>query len=75
MPSRYHAFTRLVDKSFEILIDKDADQSAQLMLLIHEVAHVLSWHADKHPSEHGKHFGIAYSKAWRMYLPWMELDP
>jgi hypothetical protein len=59
------------DGSFLIRIRKNISEDAQLILLPHEVGHMLSYDTDKHPSQHGPHFGIGYSEAWQSYLRWV----
>jgi len=74
VPAEYYAFTqKLADKHFRISVGSSMEEPAQIGWLVHEIAHVISWHKDKHHSQHGKHFGIAYSKAWQIYLSWMKL--
>lgn len=57
---------------FIILIDKDTSYGGQVFMLIHELAHALSFDKDKHPSDHGPVFGMAYAKAWRIYQEWVK---
>lgn len=56
---------------FRICICRDIDKDAQLILLPHEVGHMLSWETDSHKSDHGRHFGAGYAKAWQSYLRWI----
>lgn len=60
------------DGSFSIRIRKTTDSEAQQLALVHEMAHVLSWDTDMHPSEHGEMFGKAYAVAWRSYKRWTQ---
>lgn len=73
MPRNKWADCREISKgSYLIRIAKDVDATAQEVLLIHEVAHALSWETDTHHTDHGPKFGIAYAKAWRTYLSFLE---
>ncbi len=58
--------------SFHIRVRKDLEEGVQCLILVHEIAHMLSWETDKHPSDHGGRFGLAYSRAWQSYLRWLE---
>ena len=60
-----------IDGGFRIKLSKRLDEIGLFMVLVHEVAHALSWNIDDHESDHGPHFGAAYAKAWRVYLDWM----
>jgi predicted SprT family Zn-dependent metalloprotease len=66
---------RYYRKSFHICIDSKLDDVASVMVLLHELAHALSWTKDKHPSDHGPEFGRAYSRVYRMYLNLLEHWP
>ena len=51
---------------FWITIDTSATPEHQVEILIHEVAHVLSWHAGSHAeSSHGPMWGVAYAEVYR----------
>lgn len=60
------------DGSFRIRISNEIDEDTAKVILIHEVAHALSWHTDKHHSDHGPRFGIAYARVWRVYQDWLK---
>lgn len=62
---------KLPSGKFEIRISNSIDEYAQLIVLPHEVGHMLSWEKDTHRSEHGPLFGISYSRAWQSYLRWI----
>lgn len=59
--------------TYIIFLDKNISKDAQILLFVHEFAHVLSYHKDLHPSDHGPIFGIAYARAWRSYIKWYSL--
>ena len=54
---------------FIINIEKRLPEYFAAEVLVHETAHVLSWGKDK--DFHGKHWGIAYSKVYRLYLQYL----
>lgn len=60
------------DGSYRIRISNEVDATAQTVLLIHEVAHAISWNKDTHPSDHGPKFGIAYARVWRSFLDFLD---
>lgn len=60
---------------YRITISSSLDDVASVVILLHELAHVLSWEKDTHPSDHGPEFGRAYSKIWRMYLELLDNWP
>ena len=56
----------LCKRKFIIRIDKKLPEYFALDVLIHEVAHALSWNKDK--DEHGLNWGKSYSKVYRIFL-------
>lgn len=52
---------------FRIRINNTVELDEQLLWLLHEVAHVLSWHS-KGKDDHNADFGKAYAKCYRIYL-------
>lgn len=58
-----------------IVVHSGVDKDCQIFVLIHELAHAISFHADIHPSDHGGVFGFAYSAAWRSYMRWLAAPP
>lgn len=52
---------------FEIYLDKRLPLGMMIDYLIHEMAHVRSWHHDE-PDDHGPEFGRAYAAIYRKYL-------
>jgi len=73
MPSGTSADCRkMKDGTYRIRISRDVDATAQEVLLIHELAHAISWDIDTHKSDHGPKFGIAYAKVWRSFLELLE---
>lgn len=55
---------------FLIRIEKTMPPNYAVDILIHEVAHCLSW--NKEDNEHGKEWGIAYSVVYNKFLEWLE---
>jgi len=51
---------------FLIRINKDIEKDEQLLWLIHECAHVISWKYKG--DDHSLHWGKAYSKVYNIYL-------
>jgi len=58
-----------VNDRFIINIEKRLPEYFAAEVLIHEIAHALSWGKDK--DFHGKHWGIAYSRVYRLYLRYL----
>lgn len=65
--SNAFATTHLVSETgtFIITIDKEVQPSLAAFLLVHEISHTISWHADA--EEHGEGFWAAYKSAYRLY--------
>lgn len=53
-------------KHFLVHIDRNLSESYSIDVLLHEVAHAMSWGKEK--DFHGYKWGIAYSKIYRIYL-------
>ena len=53
------------NKRFIIHINRKLAQSIAIEIVIHEIGHVLAWGKDK--QDHGRNWGIAYSKVYREY--------
>ena len=51
---------------FVIRVNKELDEVAQVLVLIHEWAHALSWGSESHRiRNHGPEWGIAMSRVWQ----------
>tara|TARA_R110002012_G_scaffold316160_1_gene530796 strand:+ start:409 stop:633 length:225 start_codon:yes stop_codon:yes gene_type:complete len=51
---------------FIIRVNKELDEVAQVLVLIHEWAHALSWGSESHRiRNHGPEWGIAMSRVWQ----------
>lgn len=55
------------EHQFEIYLDKRLPLGMLIDYLIHEMAHVRSWHHDE-KDDHGPEFGRAYAAMYRKYL-------
>ena len=55
------------DHQFEIYLDDRMPYGMVIDFLLHELAHVRSWHHDE-PDDHGPEFGRAYAALYRRYL-------
>lgn len=53
---------------FLIRIRDSMSEAVAMDVLIHEVAHCVSW--DKEPNDHGPLWGKAYSCVYRKFLDW-----
>lgn len=69
---RLYGCCELKGDRFRITLHRDLPDASRVPILIHEMAHALSWHIDDHPTEHGFAFGVGYAAAWRKYLEWLE---
>jgi hypothetical protein len=49
-----------------VRLDKCLSQEAQLLILIHELAHCLQWRSNEESreSDHDAEWGIAYARIW-----------
>ena len=56
-------------RKYIIRIHNKSNEDCSIYTLIHEIGHVLSFKAKE---DHGKEFGIGYSKAYMMYLDWLD---
>lgn len=66
----------LVNKSknqFLIRINNQIKEDEQLIWLIHEFAHAISWHY-KTNDDHGVHWAKAYSKCYKIYEKYVSED-
>jgi hypothetical protein len=54
------------NKKFFIRINRELPENHSIDVLIHEVAHALSWNKDE--DIHGPSWGKAYSKVYRIFL-------
>jgi len=57
---------------FKIRIDRSLPELLAMDILIHEISHALSWESDKHLTDHGPKWGLAYSKTYRTFLQWLK---
>ncbi|MHC4703103.1 MAG: hypothetical protein ACYTFQ_21260 [Planctomycetota bacterium] len=55
------------DHQFEIYLDKRMPFGMIIDFLLHEMAHIRSWHHDE-ADDHGPEFGRAYAALYRKYL-------
>jgi len=60
------------DHQFEIVLDKRMPLGMIIDYLIHEMAHIRSWHHDE-ADDHGPEFGRAYAAMYRKYLKLYDL--
>jgi len=67
-----YGFVRETEGRLCVRIRTRIDPCLQLILLVHELGHALTYRTDLHPSDHGPIFGQGYATAWRSYLRWME---
>lgn len=51
---------------FYIAINRELNEEHSIDVLLHEVAHAMSWDKDK--DEHGPSWGLSYSKVYRKFL-------
>lgn len=54
------------DNKFLIRINKNLPENHAVDVLLHEIAHAVSWEKDK--DIHGTNWGKTYSKIYRMFL-------
>lgn len=59
-------------KQFYIRVDKSLPEDFACDVLVHEVAHCLSWHS-RDKDDHGSAWGRSYAEVYRAYQRWMEL--
>lgn len=59
-------FCQLRGKKFIIKINRDLPEDYSIEVLLHEVAHAMSWEQEK--DVHGIKWGKAYSKVYRLFL-------
>lgn len=50
-----------------IRINNKIKEEEQILWLLHEIAHAISWHY-KSDDDHGVHWAKAYSKCYKIYL-------
>lgn len=55
---------------FEVAIDRNLDEFYAIEVLLHELAHVISWGKDE--DDHGTNWGKAYSLVYRKFLEFHE---
>jgi predicted SprT family Zn-dependent metalloprotease len=70
VPSSMDGYCSYENRRFKIRICHQIDQNAAMETLLHEMAHVLSWRTDRHRSDHGAKWGVAYAKVYRWFLEW-----
>ena len=59
------------DLCFAIRVKKNLPFATKLDTLLHEYAHVLSWHcAEAEKEDHSAEWGIAYALIYRTFLEW-----
>ena len=55
-----------------VRVERSLSEEAQLLVLIHELAHCLQWRVDRQEagreSDHDAEWGLAYARAWRGLL-------
>lgn len=59
-------FRNTPKKHYLILINRKLTEHYSVDVVLHEVAHAMSWGKDK--DFHGRNWGLAYSKIYRIYL-------
>lgn len=59
-------------KKFHIRISNELSEDAAIHATLHECSHCLSWF--KKEDDHGKSFGLAYSKVYQYFLNWVAED-
>lgn len=52
------------DRRFVIRINEAVDETAKVLMLLHEWAHAISWHAPG--PDHGKAWGRAFARCYRV---------
>jgi hypothetical protein len=57
---------KLSKDKFLIKVNKKTNHDEQLLWLLHEVAHMLSW--EHKGDDHSIHWGKAYAKCYKIYL-------
>lgn len=67
-----YGICNLVGGRFYISINRKLCEGGAILCLLHEYGHVLSWHEDTAPSEHGPAFGRAYHEVWEAYLRYLD---
>jgi hypothetical protein len=55
------------DGVFTVELDQSLPEAAMLILLSHEVAHVISWHLDPPERPHGPAFWAAHQRTYEIY--------
>jgi len=53
------------DDKFIIKICNTLDENTQVLILVHEWAHILAWDADG--GDHGPSWGKCYARCWRAF--------
>lgn len=61
----------LADGRFIIRVGHQLCEGGAVLVALHEMAHVVSWHTDRAPSQHGPEFGHAYHLVWESYLKYL----
>jgi hypothetical protein len=51
------------NKQYYIRVDQNMDEESQVLILIHEWAHAMSWGVKD--DNHGPYFGVAYAQAYK----------
>lgn len=66
LSSKFDGLCEFKGDHFLIKISKNLESEHMIDVLIHEVAHAMSWGMDK--DIHGPSWGLAYSKIYRKFL-------
>lgn len=69
MPANLDGDATLSKEKFKVRINRRLKENSAIDTLIHEIAHCIAWHET---IGHGVAWGKAYSKAYTMYLDWLE---
>jgi len=69
LPSKVDGDCHLNKNRFTIRIERNLPAFYAIEVLIHEMAHCLSWTTD-HDEYHNDSWGKAYSKVYRKFLEW-----
>lgn len=59
-------------KKYYIRIEKSLPEISAMDVLVHEVAHSISWHG-RDKDDHGPEWGRAFARIYRKYLEWVDL--
>lgn len=56
-------------KRFKIRVNKDLSEDSAVLVLLHEIAHAITWDSDDVlPGDHNAFWGIAYSQVYKTWM-------